>query len=134
MDFSQITLFKMGQTKMAYDSEREAMLSHNIANADTPGFQPRDLKPLNFKNMAMAEAARLDLRATSPKHIVDTGRPHHQFRNEKMDPTFETTPVGNSVVIEEQMMKVAANSLDYNLTTSMYRKTAEMFRTATGNR
>jgi len=134
MDFSNLTVFKMAGTKMSYDSERGALLAHNISNADTPGFQPLDLKPLNFRNMAMAESARLEMRATSPSHIVDTGRVRNNFRNEKMNPTFETTPVGNAVVLEEQMMKVAGNSLDYQLTTSLYRKTADMFKVATGNR
>ncbi len=133
MDFSKIKLFSMMHTKMAYLSERQDVLSQNIANVDTPRYKPQDLRPLEFGNMAMNEARRLELRATSPSHQQPKEKPQ-DFRQEKQRETYARTPMENEVVIEEQMMKVAETNLQYQTTTNLYKKTADMFKIAIGNR
>lgn len=133
MDFSKIKLFSMMQTKMAHLSERQDVLSQNIANADTPGYKPQDLKELDFKNMVQIEANRLQLRATSPSHQKPKERAE-DFRTVKMKNTYEQSPMKNEVVIEEQMMKVAETKLQYDMTTNLYKKMSDMFKTAIGNR
>jgi flagellar basal-body rod protein FlgB len=47
---------------------------------------------------------------------------------------YEAAPTGNSVVLEEQMMKLAETQMDYRLTTNLYRKNVELLKTAIGNR
>ena len=133
MDYSGITLFKMVKAKMSYHSERQDVLSRNVANIDTPGYSPRDLKDLDFHRMAMIESRRLRVRATSDKHITDIKKEDANFRTDKMRKTYETTPVDNSVVLEEQMMKVAENQMEYQKVTSLYGKVTSMFKTAIGN-
>ena len=132
MDFSKIKLFSMMQTKMSYLSERQDVLAENIANVDTPGYQPKDLKELEFKDMVRVEAHRLQMRATDPSH--QQPKEHAQeFRNEKQRHTYEISPMKNRVVVEEQMMKVAETKLQYDMTTNLYKKVANMFKTAIGN-
>lgn len=134
MDYSGITLFKMMKAKMSYHSERQDILSRNVANIDTPGYQPKDLKPLDFHRLAMIESRRLRVRATNPKHITsNTKTGEANFRSDKMRKTYETTPVENSVVLEEQMMKVAENQMEYQKVTNLYSKMTGMFKTAIGN-
>ena len=48
------------------------------------------------------------------------------------DKSYEVLPSGNSVVMEDQMMKVASNNADYQLATNIYRKMTGLFRTALG--
>lgn len=122
----------MMQTKMAYLSERQDVLAENIANVDTPGYKPKDLEKLDFDQMAMNEAHKLKLRATSPTHIQPVNQIAQNFRSEKMDHTYDMTPTKNEVSVEEQMMKVAETNLAYQTTTNMYKKMSEMFKMAIG--
>lgn len=133
MDFSKIALFSMMKTKMGYLSERQDVLSQNIANVDTPGYQARDLKKLEFENMALDHANKLAMRTSSPSHQQPTQQ-EADFRAEKIRKTYEMSPTKNKVVIEEQMMKVAETSMQYQATTNLYKKMSEMFKTAIGNR
>ncbi|MBT7747468.1 MAG: flagellar basal-body rod protein FlgB, partial [Alphaproteobacteria bacterium] len=45
---------------------------------------------------------------------------------------YETSPDGNSVVLEQQLMKVTETKMDYELMTNLYRKHMGMLRTALG--
>ena len=120
---------------MAYHSERQSHLAHNIANADTPGFEVKDLKKLDFEKLAMIEANRLHMRATSPHHLTGSKeRANQAFKDEKQRKTYETTPVENNVVLEEQQMKMADNNAEYLKTTNLYKKTVDLFKIAIGNR
>lgn len=132
MDYGKLTLFNMMQTKMAYLSERQDILSQNVANADTPGYKARDLKPLNFEHLAMMEAHRLHMRQTSALHLRSKPTLDDEFRSEKSRKTFETTPVKNNVALEEQMAKVNETAMNYQETTNLYTKTAAMFKKAIG--
>ncbi|HAH11119.1 MAG TPA: flagellar basal body rod protein, partial [Alphaproteobacteria bacterium] len=49
-------------------------------------------------------------------------------------PDGETTPNGNGVNLERQMMKVAENAIEYQQAAGLYRKAVGMWRTALGGR
>ncbi len=70
MDLSQIPLFKAMAQKLAWLGGRQTVLSENVANLNTPGFHPSDLKPLDFGKLLSGEATGpLQMVATSPGHI-----------------------------------------------------------------
>ena len=135
MDFGKINLFHMMGVKMDYSNQRQAVLAKNLANIDTPGYKAEDMRTLDFGRLANAEANRLDLRATSPMHF-DQGRRNKggPYKVEESRKTDETNPVENSVVLEEQMMKVAQNQMDYQMTTQLYRKMVDIFKITVSNR
>lgn len=133
MDYSKIALFSMMKTKMAYLSERQDVLAQNVANADVPGYKARDLGKLDFENMAQIEAHRLSLKTTEAGHM-SLKKPDADYRADKVRKTYEANPTKNTVVVEEQMMKIAENSMQYQATTNLYKKMSEMFKTAIGNR
>ena len=118
---------------MGYHAERQDILARNVSNIDTPGYKAHDLKKLDFHRLAMIESRRLRVRATNSNHITDTKKEHLNFRSEKSRETYETTPVENNIVLEEQMMKVAENQLEYQKVTNLYSKVGKMFKTAIGN-
>lgn len=132
MDFGNVKLLSLMKVKMAWHAENQDALARNVANADTPGYQPTQLKELDFKRLAMIEARRLRMKATSPAHMSGVQSPQ-DFREVKQRKTYETTPVKNRVALEEQMAKVAFNKHEYDMTTNLYRKTTQMFKTAIGN-
>jgi flagellar basal-body rod protein FlgB len=133
MDYSNIRLMSLMKMKMAWGSQNQTVLSQNIANADTPGFRAQELKKIDFERLAMSEAHRLKMRATSPSHILGSKEQQGDFRAEKSRKTYETSPVKNNVVIEEQMAAMSKNNAEYQLITNMYRKTAGLFKTAIGH-
>jgi flagellar basal-body rod protein FlgB len=45
---------------------------------------------------------------------------------------FETRPAGNGVNLEDEMMKVSANQMDYAAVTSLYSKSLHLLKTAIG--
>jgi len=132
MDFSGINLFGLVKKRMAYLSERHAVLSKNIANADTPGYKPMDLKPVDFRSMVASESSlKTNLETTNPGHIKGLSG-NNRFSSQKQGTTFEVKPSGNQVVVEEQMMKIAENNIDYQTATGIYKKMTEIMRVAIG--
>lgn len=134
MNFGESTIMQMAKTSMRWNMQRQSELSKNIANVDTPHYAARDLKPLDFGNMAEAEANRLNLRATAPRHMEGFGALKGPYGDQVTRDTFETTPVANNVVLEQQMAKVNETGLEYQLATNIYRKMQGMFKIAIGNR
>lgn len=135
MDYSNISLFKLMKAKMAYHSQRQDVLAHNMSNLDTPGYQARDLKPVDFNRMALQESQRLEIKATNPSHLTQGAHGKQgAYRDEKSRKTYESTPVKNSVVLEEQAAKIAENQMEYQKVTNLYGKVSELFKTSIGNR
>lgn len=132
MDFSKLTLMRMMAVKMGYLSERQDVLAHNIANVDTPGHQARDLKELDFKRLAAMQSNKLRMRTSS--HLHSTGFPKipNDYRDQTLRHTYETTPMDNNVVLEEQMAKVAETQMEFQMVTNLYKKTTSLFKTAIG--
>ena len=123
----------MMKAKMGYHAERQDQLARNVANVDTPGYKAHDLKDLDFQRMAHIESSRLNVRATNSKHITDTRKDMTDFRSEKVRKTYEMTPMENNIVLEEQMMKIAENQMEYQKVMGLYTKATSLFKTAIGN-
>jgi flagellar basal-body rod protein FlgB len=45
---------------------------------------------------------------------------------------FQTRPAGNAVSLEEEMLKVSANQMDYAAATSLYTKSLHLLKMAIG--
>jgi flagellar basal-body rod protein FlgB len=134
MDLGKLSLFKIMGARMGYLAERQKLLSENIANADTPHYRPSDLKPMNFQAVLRGDQ-RIKMAVTNQIHLAGTGA-QSAFKAEKaaFGKAYETSPNGNSVVLEEQMLKVADLQSNYQLTTNLYQKNISMLRTAIGQR
>ena len=134
MDLSKLTLFNMSQQRMHYLNQRQKVLALNIANADSPSYRPRDLEAQSFHQMVRAAAPpSIDFSQTSKDHIRSAKIDTADLRARKDKKHYETTPAGNAVVIEEQMLKVGETTMQHNTTTRLYQKYLQMFRTALGS-
>ena len=131
MDLGSFTVFRMLSRRMAWLGQREAVLARNVANADTPNYRPFDLKPLDFRSLAERAGGPVRVATTDPRHLVGTRNPP-EFAEERQRETFETTPTGNAVVLEEQLMKVGETAMNHRLMTNLYRKHLGMIRTVLG--
>ena len=65
------------------------------------------------------------------KHFTGGARPHGSFTL-TADKSAETTPSGNRVSLEEEMMKVGETATQHHLMTSLYRQQLGLIRTALG--
>ncbi len=133
MDLSQIPFIAALNRRRAWLEQRQEVLAHNIANADTPGFRPHDLRPLTFRRMIDRPDTRLQLAATRTGHLPGLAAPG-PFRSAESRRTYETAPDGNAVVLEEQLAKVDQTKLGHKLVNELYRKHLSFFRIAAGNR
>jgi len=131
MDVTKLPLLATLTGRMAWLNTRQQVLAKNIANADTPGYIPKDLKPLQFRDLVQSEGAKLAPRATNAGHLQGT-KGKERFSGVEQKATYETTPDGNGVVVEEQLMKVSQTAGDYQTATNLYRRYLSMFRTAIG--
>lgn len=135
MTIGNISLFQAMNAKMDYLSQRQTVISQNVANADTPGYRPSDLEPQDFrrflKNISSDQVPSVALRATNEKHLpLQTLRDEAKEKTQKR--TYEVAPAGNAVVLEEQMMTSNDIQLNYNLMVNLYREHVGMIRTALG--
>jgi flagellar basal-body rod protein FlgB len=132
MDLSKITLFALSKKRMDWLNQRQEVLSQNIANADSPGYRPQDLKKFKFKELIRRESMQLNMNVDNPNHLGGRRKRIKDFAAEKERKPYETMPAGNAVVIEEQMHKVSETSTKHKITTELYKKHLGMFRTALG--
>lgn len=131
MSFKSIPLLTALTERMKWLSARQGVLSQNIANSDTPGYQASDLKPQTFKEMVgKTELAKVSMSTTNSGHIVNETKSDFDPKTDRE--TYEVTPSGNAVVLEEQMLKLADTQIQYQMTTSLYKKQIGMLKTALG--
>ncbi|TNE35362.1 MAG: flagellar basal body rod protein FlgB [Alphaproteobacteria bacterium] len=133
MNLDSIPLFAALGERMKWLTARQKVLSQNVANANTPNYRSRDLKPLTFKEMLFRAADhKMAAKRTDAHHIAtDDGS---KFKVEYKKDTADATPTGNAVDLEDEMMKVAETQIQYQLTTSLYKKNLGMLKTALGRR
>lgn len=129
MDLKDTGLFRLMSDKMAWHNQRQQVLSQNIANADTPGFRPHDLAAFDFKKQLRA-STQMQLAGSQGGHLNGTLPDKGGFKSDAERSPYETSPDGNAVVLEEQMLKVGQNAIDYQTVTNLYRKQVGMLRTA----
>jgi len=133
MSISDLPVLSALRTKMQWHESRQAVLSENVSNANTPNFKPRDLVEPKF-NAAGAQTGAmgsLPMTRTSASHIASSKGASGSFDvNGRVG--FETKPAGNAVSLEEEMMKVSANQMDYAAVTSLYSKSLHLLKTAIG--
>ena len=134
MAINDLPILSALRTKMQWHQERQRVLSENIANSDTPNFQPRDLVEPKFDKAGSAASGgfgTLAMTQTSATHMTASGAPD-KFDNDHGKSGFETRPAGNAVNLEDQMMKVSDNQMEYAAVTALYGKSLHLLKTAIG--
>jgi flagellar basal-body rod protein FlgB len=131
MPVADLPLFAMLRARMQWNQERQRVLAENVANADTPDFKARDLAPLNFESVLQG-ARGLTLARTDTAHLSFASS-SGQFAAQAIGKA-EVRPGGNAVNLEDEMMKVASNQMDYQAAISLYSRSMGLFRTALGKR
>ncbi|MFV2093555.1 MAG: flagellar basal body rod protein FlgB [Hyphomicrobiales bacterium] len=131
MSIGDLPVMSLLKTRMKWYQARQQVLAENVANSDTPGFVPSDLKPLDA-SAAQGGARFAGLTVTNAAHISGTSSSARGNFESGTFKGWETTPAGNAVVLEEQMMKVTQNQMDYQTATALYARSLALIKSAIG--
>jgi flagellar basal-body rod protein FlgB len=136
MAITDLPILSMLRTRLEWGQERQRVLAENIANSDTPNFQARDLAPPEFGEpgrIASPLMSSVSLLRTDAGHMPGLAETGSAF-NSKTPGNYDIHPTGNAVNLEEEMMKVAANQMDYQAVSTLYARSLGLFKTALGKR
>nr|WP_255726344.1 flagellar basal body rod protein FlgB [Microvirga sp. ACRRW] len=104
----------MASRQSQWLSARQATISGNIANANTPGYRAKDVEPFSD----ILDKTKLAMAATSNGHIgFDASRPEG-MKVKKTD-TWDTVHSRNSVSVEQEMIKAGEVDRQHSLNTSV---------------
>ena len=129
MQLGGLSLFQALADKMRWHQARQSLLAENVANADTPGFVGRDLKAFAFDDQVKS-LAKVSLTASAPGQISIMSDSASGFDIDSSG--YDVTPAGTAVTLEDEMMKVSANDIDYQTVTALYTRSMRLIRTALG--
>jgi flagellar basal-body rod protein FlgB len=107
-------LFEIASQRTQWLNTRQSLIASNVANANTPAFQARDLPPF----ASVLDRAGVSMVTTDPAHIspsdaaFDPGRPAD-------DDGANATLSGNSVDLESEMIKLGEIGRDNAMTNSI---------------
>ena len=131
MDIQGIGLFRMISQQLRWLGQRQEVLSQNLANSDTPGYQARDVEPIGFGD-ALRQVAAVRPAVTQAGHLQGKAADPTAAKMKTIVP-WEVSPDGNGVVLEQQMTALAETQADYQMATELYRKQVAMLKTAIGS-
>jgi flagellar basal-body rod protein FlgB len=135
MAITDIPILSMLRMRLEWAQARQKVLAQNVANADTPKYQARDVAPVKFEapgEAAPAAASTVALSRTESGHLTGFSGSGSGFREVKAN--FEVKPTGNTVNLEEEMMKVAANQMDFQAATAVYTRSLGLIKVALGKK
>ena len=135
MPINDLPILSALRTKMQWHHERQRVLAENISNSSTPNFRPRDLVEPQFdqQGASVGDMTTLAMARTSTSHMGSSD-PGPTFKHDNGRSGFQTRPAGNAVNLEDQMLKVSANQMDYAAVTSLYSRSLGLLKTAIGKR
>lgn len=132
MNLPDIPLLSMLRERMTWLHQRQDLLSQNVANADTPGYVARDLKPLDFEQALSDANSGATMMTTNARHIALS--PSHSGKFEDREtPDQESNPNGNAVSLEMEMIKVSDTQAQFQAAANLYAKTITLMKTAIGH-
>ncbi len=124
----KLPLFQMASAMARHATARHRVVAENVANADTPEFRARDVKPFSeyVKDPFTAKATRPGHAGFAP--LSQAGkRPELTF-----DAETSTSGNGNSVSLEAEMLKGAAAKSQHAMAMTIYGKAHDMLRLGLG--
>ena len=123
--FEKLQLTRMANAMAERAGARLGVAAQNIANADTPGYKAMDL-PSFAETYQEAGSA---MRATRAGHI--------SADDQASEPVLRRTksvgaPNGNTVSLEQEMVKTATIRQDHEMALAIYRNTSDIMRASLG--
>jgi flagellar basal-body rod protein FlgB len=116
-----VFLASLASSQAQWLAARQTTIASNVANANTPGYQARDVTPFS----TTLDQTALSLTATNPRHI-DTGAELAPTQKISKTDSWEIFHSGNSVALEQEMMKAGEVNQGYALNTAIVKAFSRM--------
>jgi flagellar basal-body rod protein FlgB len=126
-----INTLSLASALAAHASARQQILAENVAHADTPGYRARDIE--DFATIVDDRVGAFAARTTRPGHIA-FGADARGFDPREQTALGAETPNGNTVSLEDQMLRAAEVRQEHELAIGVYAKSLEILRAAVTRR
>ncbi len=123
---SQIYLLQLASQQAKWLTARQTLVADNIANANTPGYRAKDIRPF----AEILDQAQVTMAATNPAHIVPADEEIAAEAQPVDSDGWETTLSGNSVSLEREMIKEGDINRSYTMNTNIKRVFHQMLLSA----
>jgi flagellar basal-body rod protein FlgB len=120
-----LDIVRLASQMARHAAARHMIVAENIANADTPNFQARDLAAFD-----PSEPGGFRARTTHPGHVVDMRPQAVGGRPIELD--YTTSSNGNTVSLEDQIVRSADIQKRHELAVTLYRKSLDLLRLGLG--
>jgi flagellar basal-body rod protein FlgB len=123
--FADLNIFRTAHSMAVHAGKRQAVVAQNIANADTPGYKPMEIKSFS--------------------QVLGQAELQGSFGRENLHRTVSSlepfavrggaeSPNGNAVSIEQEMVKAANSQRQHNRAIAIYKSGLSILRTTLGRR
>lgn len=129
--FNSIETLRMASALTGHAAERQKLIARNVANADTPGYRARDLHSFDdsYRN-----GPGIGLRTTRADHMATPASSWGMGGNRSLDLQSEPAPNGNTVSVEDEMLRVADTRREFDLSLAITKSSLGLIRTSLGRR
>ncbi|MCA0366753.1 MAG: flagellar basal body rod protein FlgB [Proteobacteria bacterium] len=141
---SDLPSFAGLRERMRFLQTRQKLLAQNVANADTPGYKPKDMRQLGvdpasrgadqsrmLSSGGVMQQAAYGMAMTNPRHIASSSE---SGASSGRGAVYETRPSGNAVDLENEMMKVSQNQIDFQTAANLYQRGLSKMKIALGKK
>jgi len=137
MDVDSIPIFAALKKRMNWLNQNQAIISENIANADTPNYSSKVLSRQDFSGLVDTMAtgnggATIGASPATGASGAAGGGSTKMMASVGTDRDAEKTLSGNSVLLEQEMLKLANNQMEYGMVVNLYKKNIGLLKMALG--
>lgn len=128
-----LQIMSLAEALAGYATARQSLVARNVAHADTPGWRATDLTP--FEQTFAALDATSDGLAFKPNatRAGHAGAPEgHGAEAVEAAITGAVSPNGNTVSIEDQMIRAAHTRMQHEMAMGVWRKSLDILRASLG--
>ncbi|MGH1577979.1 FlgB family protein [Planktotalea sp.] len=130
--FQKLEIFQVAHAMATHAGRLQVVAAQNMANADTPGYQARDLTA--FKDTLRLDGSKDAQRATRTSHLNGTRNEEEIAGRAKvtLDKNAQSDPNGNSVAIEDEILRAVDAKRQHDRALAIYRSSLTILRTSLG--
>lgn len=126
--FDKLNIFQMAGGLAEHASTRQQVIARNIANADTPEYRAQDTS--SFEEAYKDTSSGTSLKRTRPEHVLGPSEQGAQIQI--TDTPGPSSPNGNTVALETEMMKATEVRHQHDLAMTVYKSSMNIIRASIG--
>jgi flagellar basal-body rod protein FlgB len=123
--FENLSVFQTASAMAQHAGQRQALISQNVANADTPGYLGKDMVP--FAAQYSSSDGAVTQRATRAGHLHGSRDGQHLAGIEMRG---GDNPNENSISLEGELLKAAEAKSHHDRALAIYKSALDVLRLA----